>query len=156
MAYKLKRHLKNLKLTIMKPIKLSVFMLGVLLSTAGFAQDKKTETTKEQRMEMRSEKVAEKLELTDVQQAKMAEMRKESQMQREKIKSDVTSDETSKKAAMREMRQNNKEKMTEILTPEQSQKLAAMKADRKQNHSKKHAKIDHKRKRMMEKQKTMK
>ena len=156
MAYKLKRHFENLKLTIMKPIKLSVFMLGVLLSTAGFAQDKKTEATKEQRMEMRSEKVAEKLELTDVQQAKMAEMRKESQMQREKIKSDVTSDETAKKAAMKDMRQKNKEKMTEILTPEQSEKLAAMKADRKQNHSKRHAKIDHKRKRMMEKQKTMK
>ena len=140
----------------MKPIKLSVFMLGVLLSTAGFAQDKKTETSKEQRMEMRSATVAEKLELTDVQQAKMAKMRKEPQIQREKIKSDVTSDETSKKAAMREMRQNNKEKMTEILTPEQSQKLAAMKADRKQNHSKRHAKTDHKRKRMMEKQRTVK
>ena len=140
----------------MTPIKLSVFMLGVLLSTAGFAQDKKTETSKEQRMEMRSATVAEKLDLTEVQQAKMAEMRKESQMQREKVKSDVTSDETSKKAAMKELHQNNKEKMTEILTPEQSQKLAAMKADRKQNHSKKHAKTEHKRKKMMEKQKTAK
>ena len=140
----------------MKPIKLSVFMLGVLLSTAGFAQDKNTEATREQRMEMRSEKVAEKLELTDAQKAKVAEMRKETQMQREKIKSDVTTDETSKKAAMKEMRQNNKEKMTEILTPEQSQKLAAMKADRKQNHSKRHAKIAHKKQRMMEKQKVAK
>lgn len=140
----------------MKPIKLSVFMLGVLLSTAGFAQDKKSETSKEQRMEMRSATVAEKLELTEDQQLKMAEMRKETQMQREKVQRDVTSDEPSKKAAMRELRQNNKEKMTEILTPEQSQKLAAMKADRKQNHSKKHAKTDHKRKKMMEMQRTAK
>ena len=137
----------------MKPIKLSVFMLGVLLSTAGFAQDKNTESTKQQRMELRSATVAEKLELTDDQQAKMVEMRKESQLQREKVKSDVTSDETSKKAAMREIRQENKEKMTTILTPEQSQKLAAMKADRKQNHSKKDAKREHRRKKMMEKRK---
>ncbi len=126
-------------------------MLGVLLSTAGFAQNKKTEVAKEQRMEIRSASVAEKLDLTPEQQVKMAEMRKDSQIQRAKVKSDVTTDETSKKAAMKELRQNNKEKMTEILTPEQSQKLSAMKADRKQNHSKKHAKRDHKRKRMMDK-----
>ena len=138
----------------MKPIKLSVFMLGVLLSTAGFAQDKKTETTKQQRMELRSATVAEKLELTEDQQEKMVEMRKETQLQREKVKSDLTSDETSKKAAMRELRQDNREKMTEILTPEQSQKLAAMKAERKQNHSKKDANREYKRKKMMEKRKT--
>ncbi len=137
----------------MKPIKLSVFMLGVLLSTAGFAQDKKSETTKEQRMEMRSATVAEKLDLTEEQQARMAEMRKETKMQRAKVQSDVTADETSKKAAMRELRHTNKEKMAEILTPEQSQKLAAMKADRKQNHSKKDAKRELKRKKMMEKKK---
>ena len=140
----------------MKPIKLSVFMLGILLSTAGFAQDKKAEVSKEQRMEMRTATVAEKLELTEEQQSKMAEMRKESKMQRAKVQSDVTADETAKKAAMRELRQNNKEKMTEILTPEQSQKLAAMKADRKQNHSQKDAKREYKRKKMMEKRRTSK
>lgn len=140
----------------MKPIKLSVFMLGILLSTAGFAQEKKSETTKHNKMEMRSAIVAEKLDLSDDQRLKMAEMRKETQMERAKMKSDVTKDETAKKAAMKELREKNKEKMAEILTPEQSQKLAAMKAERKQNHSKRDANRDVKRKKMMEKRKATK
>lgn len=149
MARNLKSHYQILNLLIMKALKLSVVMLGMLVSTASFAQDKKTEISKEKKAEMRTAVMAEKLNLTEAQKEKMMVMRKETMDERIKIKNDVNSDEATKKAAMKELRDKNKARTEEILTPEQSAKFSAMKTEARKKHGKKAIHKDGKRRKMM-------
>ncbi|HLW29460.1 MAG TPA: hypothetical protein VKX29_01275 [Brumimicrobium sp.] len=123
----------------MKKIKLSILVLGILFSSVAFAQEQKSELTKEQRKEQRVDKLAEELELTEEQKEQYIELRQIAYLERQKIRSDEMLDEDAKKSAMKELRSGNKEKLSELLTEEQALKLQAMKKERRANYKQRHA-----------------
>ena len=116
----------------MNKIKMTLLGLGIFVGSTVFAQEQKSELTKEQRMEHRMDKFAEALELTVVQKEQVIELHKTSYEERQKIKNDESLDEVATKAAMKELRLQNKEKMDEILTEEQAAKMQALKEERKE------------------------
>lgn len=128
----------------MKTISLAVVGLGIFIGSVAFAQEKKKEITKEQRMELRMEKLSKDLDLTEKQKVDIIELRKDSQEARLTLKNDESLDEAAKKSAMKTIQLDNRAKMAEILTVEQSEKLEEMKKERRENHKKKHPNGKHK------------
>lgn len=128
----------------MKTFKISMVILAMLLSAAGFSQVNDAKFSKQDRKEDRSERMVEKLDLTDIQRKQIAKMREENRVERQRIKNNMSLDKTSKRAAMQNMRKNNQLKMNEVLSPQQSVKLAEMRSEKRKNNSKQRAGKDSK------------
>ena len=107
-----------------KKIALALVVVGFGVGAAGVALAK---GNPEQRME----RLAEKLELTAPQKAKIGEIFKARRAQAEKIKADDSLNGDQKKAKLRELRQAGKGEVAAVLTPAQKQKFQEMRAERK-------------------------
>lgn len=128
----------------MNTIKLTVLGLSIFVGSLAFAQEQKSELTKEQRTEERMDKFSKELNLSEDQKVEIIELRKSTQEARLTLKSNETMDEGAKKSAMRTLHMENKAKMAKILTPEQSAKLKEMKAERRANYKQKYPNKEYK------------
>lgn len=120
----------------MNKVKTAVLGLSLVVGSFAFSQEGKSELTKEQRMEERSDKQIEELGLSEDQRVQFMELRKSSMETKQKIKNDESLDHESKKVALKELHKESKAKMAEFLTEDQLAKLKDMKKERHENHKK--------------------
>lgn len=118
----------------MNKLKFVVLGLSLIIGSVGFSQQGKSSITKKQRMEEKTQKVAEELGLSQDQKVKFVELRQSFFEESQKLKSDNSLDQESKKTAMKTLRKEHKAKVSELLSEEQLQKFEEMKAEKREKH----------------------
>jgi Spy/CpxP family protein refolding chaperone len=130
---KLRRKMKKLRLLFLA----TVFVAGstpALLPSIAQA-DSKAPKTENRRgaMHNQMEMMAQYLELTDVQKAKIKPIMEQSQQRSKKVRADKSLSPEQKRAKMKTIRQDSWKKINPILTEAQRKKITAMRQQRRQN-----------------------
>ncbi len=117
----------------MRVVKTGLVAAALLMAATVCAQEKHDKKTPEERAKLRTERMMEKLSLTDDQQTKMTELNLEAIKKRDEIRSNASLNDEQKREAMKAYHQEIKTKVDSLLTEEQrtqlKEKHAAMKAE---------------------------
>ena len=94
--------------------------------------DKQETRNPQKKGDQKINKLAEDLQLTEEQQAKVREMQENFKVRAKKIKADESTSDEVKKSQMKELKQNKKEQFRAILTKDQIVKLEALKTEKQE------------------------